>query len=78
MHVVRITHVDGIPHYACSCFNGMKKKPCKHGILAMARDKVIEFPPGAQDSTLRGLKRKGRPKISDIGRPKMLSLFSHK
>ena len=35
----------------------------------MVREQVIQLPPGVKDAPLRGLRKKGRPRKSDVGRP---------
>lgn len=35
----------------------------------MVREGIISFPIGAKDTPVQGLRKRGRPKSSEIGRP---------
>ena len=46
----------------CTCFDGIKKRPCKHAVMMMCANKMLKYPPDACAKPLEGKKKSGRPK----------------
>lgn len=49
-------------YYGCNCKIGIKKKLCKHAVMIMCRESMLDYPPDAYNSPLEKKRKIGRPK----------------
>jgi hypothetical protein len=57
-------------HWRCSCPEGAKKYVCIHAVAAMVNEKILTFPQAVKESSaVEGLRKKGRTKDNERGRP---------
>jgi hypothetical protein len=51
-------------YYVCSCYDGRKKRLCKHIVMLMCSKGILTYPPGANDRVLQRRRAGGRPKLA--------------
>ena len=49
-------------YFYCSCYHGVKNKPCKHNVFIMCKKGLLEFPEAVTAEPLQAAPKRGRPK----------------
>ena len=67
-----------IDYFVCDYSKGIEKRVCRHSVLAMVKEEMLTFPHGVKnrivsEEPLKGLRKCGRPRASDVGRPPKVS-----
>jgi hypothetical protein len=52
---------DSIP-IKCNCFVGCRGKACKHNVMLMVRNRLVEYPPEVKAELIEKKRKPGRPK----------------